>query len=110
MSRGFKLLEEGYTDLACIHPETGERWVIEAKGHSTGVGLDFNTCLGPLLKRMHDQESAKFGLAILAIDQYRKQISGIGSRVRRALHLHWILVAEDGVVSIISPEEPLASP
>lgn len=107
-SLGFALLDEGFTDFACIHRESGERWVIEAKGHSTDVGLDFNTCLGQLLKRMHDGESAKFGLAMPATPQYEKQIRQIGRKVREALGLHWLLINESGVVQLIGPSESIS--
>lgn len=70
-SLGYELLEEGFIDLACRHPETGHRWIVEAKGHSSSVGVDFNTCLGQILKRMGDEESAAFGVAMPATQQYR---------------------------------------
>ena len=106
--QGFTLLDEGYTDLACVRPQTGERWVVEAKGHSKALNVDFNTCLGQLLKRMHDDESGRFGLALPDIPQYHRQIGLISRRVRHALNLHWILVAEDGRVVLYAPGDELA--
>lgn len=106
--QGFTLLEEGYTDLACVHPQTGERWVVEAKGHSKSLNVDFNTCLGQLLKRMHDDETARFGLALPNIPQYQRQIDLISRRVRNALNLHWLMVAEDGQVAVFGPGNEMA--
>lgn len=103
-SNGYRLLDEGYTDLACAHSETGERWLVEAKGKSMAIGTDFNSGLGQLLKRMRDEESAHFGLAMPDIPAYRRQVDQVSARVRRALELHWLFVAEDGAVQIIKPE------
>ncbi len=109
-SQGYELLDEGYTDLACVDPQSGQRWVIEAKGHSSSIGLDFNTCMGQLLKRMLDDETARFGLALPDIPPYRKQLRQISRRVRRALNLHWLLVSSDAAVSIVGPEDVLPMP
>jgi hypothetical protein len=35
--------EPQYTDLVCMHPETGDVWMFEAKGETTAIGLDFAT-------------------------------------------------------------------
>ena len=104
-AHGFTLLDEGYTDLTCRHPQTGERWVVEAKGYSKALNVDFNTCLGQLLKRMHEDESGRFGLALPNIPQYERQIGQISMRIRKALDLHWILVSEDGTVQVCAPED-----
>lgn len=103
-AEGYVLLQEGFTDLACRHPETGKRWVIEAKGHSSSVGVDFNTCLGQILKRMADDETASFGLAMPATPQYQRQMVQVSRRVRKALDLHWILVDESGAVTVLGPD------
>ena len=78
------------------------------KGHSTAVGLDFNTCLGQLLKRMGDGETAHFGLVVPKTPQYERQIGSISRRVRQALDLHWILVSEGGSVEVLRPGDDLA--
>lgn len=53
-SRGFVAVSKGYTDLVVDHPESGERWVIEAKGETEAVGLDFRTGLGQLVQGMDE--------------------------------------------------------
>jgi hypothetical protein len=103
--KGYTLLAEGYTDLACVDHKTGDRWVVEAKGHSASVGVDFNTCLGQLLKRMDDAEVAHFGLAVPKTAQYERQIGTLSRRVRKALDLHWLLVDQEGVVEIRGPAD-----
>lgn len=106
-SLGYELLDEGHTDLACTNPQTGDRWIIEAKGHSSSIGLDFNTCLGQLLKRMHDDENSRFGLAVPDTPPYHRQLQQISHRVRRALRLHWLLIESDASVTIIEPDQSL---
>jgi hypothetical protein len=39
----------GHADFACTD-DAGRRWLIEAKGETTDVGLDFRTGLGQLLQ------------------------------------------------------------
>lgn len=51
---GFRPEPAGFIDYVCVHPQTGERWVVEAKGKTTSVGLDFRTCLGQVVQRMDD--------------------------------------------------------
>ncbi|MCI0575046.1 MAG: hypothetical protein L0331_02425, partial [Chloroflexi bacterium] len=41
----FKEEVGGHADLVCANSETGERWLVEAKGLTTQVGLDFRTIL-----------------------------------------------------------------
>src|SRR5919199_1964145 len=40
--------EAGHADFACTD-ERGRRWLVEAKGETSDVGLDFRTGLGQLL-------------------------------------------------------------
>jgi len=57
LGKGFQL-ESGssHADLECVHPERGERWVVEAKGQAAAVGVDFHTGLGQILQRMESPE------------------------------------------------------
>lgn len=38
---GFDIDLRGHADLVCAHSESGERWLVEAKGVTSDVGLDF---------------------------------------------------------------------
>jgi hypothetical protein len=101
-SQGFKILNEKYTDLVCIHPETGMKWSVEAKGETKAIGLDFRTCLGQLLQRMSTEE-VFYGVAVPDMPAYRQQTDQVQAWVRKALNLHWLLVSEDGSVMVVGP-------
>jgi hypothetical protein len=77
-------------------------WIIEAKGKTSAIGLDFRTGLGQIITRM-DESQIKYAIAIPEIPQFVKLSSEISSWVRNALNLHWIFVAEDGSVRIHPP-------
>ena len=66
---GFELERSGYSDLVCKREDTGECWVVEAKGLTTEVGLDFRTGLGQLIQRMTD-DHCNYGLAVPQIDEF----------------------------------------
>lgn len=103
--RGFQLQPAGDADLVCSHPSTGETWVVEAKGVTTGVGLDLDTGLGQLLRRMHDPDF-RYALAVPDVPVFRRACARLPQRVRQALGIHWLLVHEDGSVRRVAPDEP----
>ncbi len=43
---GFTRDAKGHCDLVVFHPQTKDRWIIEAKGETSDTGLDFRTGLG----------------------------------------------------------------
>lgn len=51
-SKKYTILEEDYSDLVCINEQDNDKWVIEAKGKTSAIGLDFRTGLGQLIQRM----------------------------------------------------------
>ena len=103
-SLGFHITPEGHADLVCVHPQTHERWIVEAKGRTAAIGLDFRTGLGQLLQRMSDQRS-RYGLAMPNLPQFRRQCCDVKPWVREALGLHWLLIGADGTVQTYSPHE-----
>lgn len=103
-SQGFKILNEKYTDLVCIHSVTGAKWSIEAKGETKAIGLDFRTCLGQLLQRMSTAE-VYYGIAMPDTPAYLQQTSQVQSWVRETLNLHWLYVSEDGNVTVVRPKD-----
>lgn len=97
-AQGFTRLEVKHVDLVCVNT-SNEKWVIEAKGDSSSVGVDFNTGLGQILKRM-DEPNCKYAMAVPNIPKYINQLNKVPMRVRKLLGLNWIIVSEDGTVSI----------
>lgn len=49
-SLGYHINTSSDADLICTHPLTYERWVVEAKGKTTNIGLDFRIALGQLIQ------------------------------------------------------------
>jgi hypothetical protein len=101
-SRGYRLEKSKHTDLVCSHPNTGDRWHVEAKGISTAIGLDFRTGLGQLVQRMTDR-TTKHGIAVPDIPQFQLQISQMSQWAIDRLGVHWLIVREDRSVEVISP-------
>lgn len=102
MKLGYALRTDQLTDLICSHPETGAKWHIEAKGHTSAVGLDFRTGLGQLVQAM-TADSTKYGIAVPDTPQFRAQVAKVSTRVIQLLQLHWLFVDADGSVQVITP-------
>jgi hypothetical protein len=94
---GFQHIAAGYADFACEHPKAGVSWVIEAKGLTSAVGLDFRTGLGQLLQRMTIRD-VHYGIAIPEIPQFLAQCRRVPQWVRESLNLHWVIVRDSGEV------------
>jgi hypothetical protein len=102
---GFTISSPGRVDLLCSHPANGESWHIEAKGVTTQVGLDFRTGLGQLVQAMHN-EKLLHGIAIPDTPAFRAQIQKLSPWVVSRLGIHWLLVSQDGSVTIVAPRGP----
>ncbi len=103
-SQGYLLESDGAADLVAVHPETGERWEVVAKGKTTQVGLDFQFGLGQLAQRLSPPPT-HHGLAVPHMTQFVRQCDKVPGWVRVALHLSWLLVRNDGTVRIVAPDE-----
>ena len=101
-SAGFNLMTDGQVDLLCSHPITGESWHVEAKGHTTQVGLDFRTGIGQLIQSMRHPET-KHGIAVPDTPAFRAQVAKVSDWVVALLRLHWFFVGQDGSVRVIAP-------
>ncbi|EGD49553.1 hypothetical protein Cpap_3989 [Ruminiclostridium papyrosolvens DSM 2782] len=101
-NHGYSILNEKYTDLVCVHPETGVKWSIEAKGETKAIGLDFRTCLGQLLQRMSTEEVC-YGVAVPDMPAYRQQTDQVQAWARKALNLYWLFVSADGSIEVVAP-------
>ena len=100
--KGFNRIEANCVDYVGVHPDTGDRWHIEAYGASAAIGLDFRLGLGQLIRGI-SHRNTKYALALPDIPQYRNQIKNIEPWVRRSLNLHWILVDREGGIAILEP-------
>jgi hypothetical protein len=100
--KGFQRIETHCVDYVCEHRETGERWHIEANGSSAAIGLDFRLSLGQLLRGITHQNT-RYALALPDLPQFRNQIKNIEPWVCRVLNLHWIIVDQEGGVTILEP-------
>jgi hypothetical protein len=100
--QGFRGIETDCVDYVCQHPDTGDRWHIEAHGASAAIGLDFRLSLGQLIRGI-SHRNTKYSLALPDTPQYRNQIKNIEPWVRKALNLHWIFVDREGRVTVIEP-------
>ncbi|MCB3515930.1 hypothetical protein [Klebsiella sp. 2019SCSN059] len=98
---GYSVVPEKPIDLKCVHRTNNETWIIEVKGRTTQIGLDFKTCLGQLLMRM-DNPEYKYAIAMPDIIGYHQQINKVPKTVLKQLNLYWFLISQDGMVTLIS--------
>ena len=106
-SLGFQVEPVEHTDFVCVHPETSERWVIEAKGQTGDVGTDFRTGLGQIVQRGMADPSATYAIAVPQIPQFLNQCRQVAPWVRQALRLHWLVVAADATIRVYRPRDEL---
>lgn len=99
--------------LHCQKENWGE-WIIFAKGVNTDVGIEFGTGLAQLLRKMddtrHGNSTFRFGIAMPSDndDKFKRQCAIIGRKIRRTLNLHWLVVNQDGKVTIYRPDQEWA--
>jgi hypothetical protein len=91
----------GHADLAC-RDENGQRWLIEAKGETSDVGLDFRTGLGQVLQGTPSPEWRP-ALAMPDTPKFERQRARTPEWVRSALGLHWVLVDASGTIRVVPP-------
>ena len=99
---GFNLERNRNIDLYCTHPVSNEAWIIEAKGLTTAIGLDFKTCLGQLIMSMNSTE-INYGVAVPNIANYLKLCQSVPKNVTDKLNISWIYISESGQVEIHKP-------
>lgn len=106
---GFTVPGGSRADIDLLNPETGQHWVVEAKGDTKGnAGLDFKTGLGQLLLRMNEPETM-YGVALPDTPRFVALCNRISERVRLRLNLHCLFVDGDSTVRVISPSEPVGT-
>lgn len=101
ISKGFDIENKPNVDLSCVHPESRESWMIEAKGQSKSIGVDFKTAIGQIIFRM-DNNDYKYGIAVPNTKQYLSQINKVPDLVIERLRLVFFVVSEDGSVSTLN--------
>jgi len=101
---GYQIIQEGYSDLVCVCEVTSIKWVVEAKGKTTSIGLDFRTGLGQLVQRMNNPE-VNYAIAVPKIDQFISQCRQLSKWVRTSLNINFLFVDNQGRVQIIGPQE-----
>lgn len=105
-SSGYERVVAAHSDYACHHPSTGDRWIIEAKGATSAIGLDFRTGLGQLVQRA-SEPTVRYALAVPNIPKFLAQCSQVSAWVRESLSIHWLIISADGSIRVVSPKEHL---
>jgi len=100
--KGYSRIETHCVDYVCEHPDTNERWHIEAHGASAAIGLDFRLSLGQLIRGITHRET-KYAISLPDMPQFRNQIKNVEPWVCKVLNLHWIIVDPEGGVTILEP-------
>lgn len=103
-NKGYELEIDKFADLVCIHPTAKKKWIIEAKGQSQSIGIDFRTGLGQILQKMKE-EDVFYAVAVPYSASFIRQCDNVPEWVRKSLRLYWLLIFEDGIVKEIAPEE-----
>ncbi|EOF4942627.1 hypothetical protein SS21_24130 [Enterobacter roggenkampii] len=103
-SHGYTVIPDKPIDLKCIHESNNETWVIEVKGKTTQIGLDFKTCLGQLLMRMNNPE-INYAIAMPDIESYHLQTNKVPKFVFKKLNLSFFFINKDGIVTLITNSE-----
>lgn len=104
--QNYTIREEGFADLVCVCETRRCKWIIEAKGVTAAIGLDFRTGLGQLIQGMKE-EGVNYAIAVPRTEQFLKQCSRVATWVRMALNLHFLFVDEHGNVRVVHPHEGL---
>ena len=102
--KGYVIKTKEQVDL--IAEKQDEKWIIKAKGMTSAVGTDFNTCLGQLIKNMTSEEQI-YAIAIPSHLQYRRQCELLPSYFRELVKLRILLIDESGEVCVIEPHESI---
>lgn len=101
---GYEIQEDGQIDL--IAENDNEKWVIEAKGLTSQITVDFNTCIGQLAKSMQSN-TCNYALALPSIEKFKTQCMKLPDYYRERNNLYIIVVNEKQEVNIIKPTESI---
>jgi hypothetical protein len=102
LAKDYKLEESRYVDLIAVKPN--DRWVVEAKGMTSQITVDFNTCIGQLAKSMTTSDT-KYAIALPNEIQYKKQCMNIPDYFRITNHLYILVINENAQIQVIGPAD-----
>ena len=94
------IADGGYLDLAFEHPETGERWAIEAKGETPKPepGIDTQIVFGQLLQRWPGPDW-RGAIALPNLSAYRDRAAKVRPWIVQRLGVRILWVSKDGEVT-----------
>lgn len=101
-NKGFVIEKDGQIDL--IAKKNDEKWIVEAKGITSQITVDFNTCIGQLVKSMASP-AWNYAIAIPCEDKYKVQCVKLPEYFRKNNNLYFIIVNENGQIKIIMPTD-----
>ncbi|QRN85831.1 hypothetical protein JR334_00925 [Clostridia bacterium] len=99
-NEGFEIQKDGQIDL--IAEKNDEKWIIEAKGMTSQITVDFNTCIGQLVKNM-ESSTWNYAIAIPYEDKYKVQCMKLPDYFRNNNNLYIIIVNENAQIKVITP-------
>ena len=103
-AEGFTIEKDGQIDL--VAEKNDEKWIVEAKGMTSQITVDFNTCIGQLVKSM-TSSLWKYAIAIPYESKYRFQCKIVPQNFRLISNLHFIIVNQYAQISIIKPSDDI---
>lgn len=104
---GYKIINERYADLTCFCKVTNKKWIIEAKGETSSIGLDFRTGLGQLIQGM-DNPEVNYAMAVPKTRQFIEQCRKLSRWVRIALNINLLFIDKQGRITFIAPQEDIS--
>jgi len=99
---GFSIEKDGQIDL--IAEKNDEKWIVEAKGMTSQINVDFNTCIGQLAKSMASP-LMNYAIALPNEIKYKHQSMKLPNYFRTISNLHIIVVDENAQIHIIQPTD-----
>lgn len=98
--------EVNYVDV--VAERDGERLYAEAKGETTGPGLDVNTAYGQLLSRMpaEPELGARYALVVPDEPKSVRAVARVPQRILDLLDIRLYAVARDGAVREVAGRLP----
>jgi len=102
LAEGYKIEKDDQIDL--VAEKLNDKWVIEAKGVTSQITVDFNTCIGQLVKSMVSP-LIKYAIALPNEIKYKYQSQRLPDYFRVKNDVHIIVVDERAQIQIIYPSD-----
>ena len=104
LNNGFTVEKDGQIDL--IAEKANVKWIVEAKGATSQITVDFNTCIGQLVKSM-TTPLTNYAIALPNEEKYKNQSMKLPDYFRVNNNLHIIIVDKNAQIHIIKPNEDI---